>query len=222
MPPFQAINLVGFHYVKAVNNLPQDPKIETLEVLDERFLRRKNGEFIYFATSFGGNFNYWRVIGPDTPVTIEKGSANLVTVTIYDKKAEYEFRDAQKSMYGQNAFVIPLFAFEIPSYRVLKLTGGDLPVDLKATGEMLFGAANYATDSDWVQYLLDRGAELNYQDPASLKTSLHQAISRRKFSIARQLIGAGAKYDITDNNGVTAVDQVMNIYQHPRGLVDTE
>jgi len=72
-----------------------------------------------------------------------------------------------------------------------------------------------------VQHLLDRGAELNYQDPAYLKTSLHQAISRRKLPIAKLLVSAGAKYDIPDNKGVTAVEQVKEIYQHSRELGDT-
>ena len=221
VPPFQFISYVGLHYLQPVNNLPREVDTETLEVLGDHMLRRDNGELIYFPTRFGGKYNYWNLLKTRPLVSIDKTTGTDLAIKIYERKKAYEFRDIENNKYGRNLLTIPVIADEIAEYRILSLTGKTLPQDWQASGEMLYGAAGSDSDPGWIRELIARGAELDYQDPTRLWTSLHHALASGQFEVAKILYEAGASNEIADNKGQKPIDLLMSRYQHPTGGGDT-
>jgi ankyrin repeat protein len=64
--------------------------------------------------------------------------------------------------------------------------------------------------------LLDRGADVNYQDPSNLDTPTHRAIYQSQFETAKILILAGARSDITNANGKSPTAQLVRQIAGPR------
>jgi len=221
VPPFQFISYIGLHHIQPVNNLPQNVKMESVEVLGAHVLRRDNGELVYFASRYGGNRNYWKLLETRPAVSFDNTSGTDLAMTIYDRIKASEFRDIEKNRYGRNLLNIPLIADEVPEYRILSLTGKTLPRDWQATGEMLFGAVSSDSDPDWIRELIARGADLDYQEPIHLWTSLHRAIGYGQFEVVEILFEAGASNDKADSKGRKPIDLLMSRYLHPTGGGDT-
>jgi hypothetical protein len=72
IPPFQLEERFIFHYRKPIHNIPRDKTTESVEVLGANFIKRKNGELIYFPTKFEGKRIPVKFITPDTALIIEK------------------------------------------------------------------------------------------------------------------------------------------------------
>lgn len=221
VPPFQFIQFVGIHYLQQVDNLPPQDDLETVEILGDHILRRKNGELVLFPERFGGNYNYWKILRQNPPVSISSTDGDERQIKIYNRKRAYEFRDIEKGKFGDNLITIPLIAYEVPRYRILDLSGRQLPNDWQADGEILHGAAGADSSPDWVRELITQGAELDYRDPVYRQTPLHRAIQNGQFEIATVLLDAGAAIDVADNKGRKPIDLLMTRYLHPRGIGDT-
>jgi ankyrin repeat protein len=61
----------------------------------------------------------------------------------------------------------------------------------------------------FLDLLSTHGADVNIQEQVQQTTPLHLALRTRQLDIAKQLVAWGARFDIRDSSGVTAMDLIM-------------
>ena len=210
---------IDFHYPKPVENLPKDVSLETVEVLSSHFIRRKNGDVVFFHK--GAKLGYSYRLDSESLINFNPKKTrymnNTVTVSAhaYVEKRRY-------TLPGKNSglLTIPIIGVPVDKHILLMVYGSNeiLTGDWQGTGRMLYLSAGHQSSEKWIDELLRHGANINYQDPVNNDTPLHNAMLKRQLKLAKFLISRGARADIKNKQWKTPLSYLKTNFSTLRDL----
>lgn len=210
---------IDFHYPSPVENLPKDISLEPAEVLSSHFLRRKNGDVVFFhkgiKLGYGYKVDSESLIDFSPKKTRYMNNTFQVSAHAYVEKRKYTLPDKNSRL-----LTIPIIGVPVDKHVLLMISGSKeiLTGDWQGTGRMLYLSTGYQSSEKWIDELLQHGASINYQDPVNKDTSLHNAILKRQLNLARFLISRGARVDVKNKQWKTPLSYLKTSLSTLRDL----